>query len=115
MTAGASQDGQGCWRLRLVDEVDLIIARVPSAEDPYDLGLRIMSAAVDLLNSSVVASGVYRLWAELTDWAELVPGERSQAVAAMRSAAAEWDAVKDDDGARDEYFQRWSQAVPQRP
>jgi len=51
-----------------VDEVDLIIAGVPSAEDPHDLGSKVMSAGVDLMDRSVVASGVYRLWGAPTDW-----------------------------------------------
>jgi hypothetical protein len=63
--------------------------------------------ASEALVTSITACHHYRMWRELTDWYELKPDERSQAVAAMRRAATDWLSVKDDAAAQERYFERW--------
>lgn len=90
-----------------MNELDALIAQAPTAEDPYEVGLAIMSAAVEPMLTSDIASRQYVLWGGLTDRLELKPEEGADALTAMRQAATEWQAVKDDSTARDEYFDRW--------
>lgn len=63
--------------------------------------------ASEALVTSITACHHYRMWRELTDWYELKPDERSQAVAAMRRAATEWLGANDDAAARQRFFERW--------
>ena len=51
------------------------------------------------------------MWAALEDWYELREHDAAEALKSIREAAAEWPDVKDDALARDEYFNRWNQAV----
>jgi hypothetical protein len=77
------------------------------ADDPYWAATDIAAAASDGLTISLSASHHYAIWSELTDWYELKPDERPAAVAAMRRAAAEWLAAKDDAERRTKYFESW--------
>jgi hypothetical protein len=89
------------------NELDALVAQVPSAENPYEVGLAIMSAAVEPMLTPDIASRQYVVWGGLTDWFELKPDERAEALRDMRRAATEWDAVRADPTARDRYFDRW--------
>lgn len=90
-----------------MNDLDVLIAQVPTAENPYKVGLDIMSAAVEPMRTSDIASRQYVMWGGLTDWLELKPEEEAEALAAMRRAASEWQAVKDDFAARERYFDHW--------
>jgi len=63
----------------------------------------VSNAASGALITSNTACDLYHLWSGLTDWYELKPDDRAAAVAAMRRAATEWPAVKDERTARDAY------------
>ena len=89
------------------ERVDSLMVRIADAEEPYLLGTEVGGCVMDEIVKSVVASRVYRLWGSLTDMYELRPEERREAEALMRRAATEWLAVRDDDAARDKYFDRW--------
>jgi hypothetical protein len=47
------------------------------------------------------------MWSALTEWYELKPDERPEAVATMRRAAEEWLVIAADSEARDAYLARW--------
>jgi hypothetical protein len=98
-------------RGRRPEELDRRIAAVPAARNPYQAALEVTSCAADLLVSSAVASRLYQLWSALQDWFELKPGEEAEAVAAMRRAATEWLAARDDLMAREAYLDRWQYDV----
>jgi hypothetical protein len=83
------------------------MVRIADAEEPYLLGTEVGGCVLDEIVKSVVASRVYRLWGGLTDMYELRPEARRETEALMRRAATEWLAVRDDDAARDKYFDRW--------
>jgi hypothetical protein len=92
-------------------KVDALLESLLTANEPYWTAVEVMSAASDALITSLTACDLYRLWSGLTDWYELKPDDRAAAVAAMRRAATEWQAVKDELAARDAYFKNWSQAL----
>ena len=50
---------------------------------------------------------MWLLWGALTDWIEVKPEETPQAEAAMRRAAQEWLATRDEVEAQRAYFERW--------
>ncbi|MBJ7518749.1 MAG: hypothetical protein JHC84_03535 [Solirubrobacteraceae bacterium] len=90
------------------EELDRLIEAVASADEPYQAALAVTACADEFLPSSAVASGVYLIWQALQDRYELRPeSEDDRTFAAMRRAAAEWAAVKDDATARAEYLDRW--------
>jgi hypothetical protein len=93
------------------EELDLRIATVATADDPYQAALKVTGCAVDYLVTSVVASRLYQVWAALQDWLELKAGEEADALAAMRRAASEWLVAKDDRAAREAYLDHWQYTV----
>ena len=101
--------GYGCR----VDErewpqgLDSCIAAVVTAGNPYDAALDVTGFAVDFLVVSVVASRLYQIWAALQDRIELNRVETAEGLSAMRRAAGEWLAAKDDQAAREAYLDRW--------
>jgi hypothetical protein len=88
-----------------LERVDALLESLQTADAPYWTANDVMSAASDALVTSLTACDLYHLWSRLTDWYELKPDDRAAAVAAMRRAATEWPAVKDDPAARDALFQ----------
>lgn len=89
-------------------ELDRLIARVATAEDPYEAALAVSNCASEFLTTSVVADDVYLVWVALQDRYELRPEqEDAETFAAMRRAAVEWAAVKHDATARATYLDRW--------
>ncbi len=93
-----------------VEELTELIAKVPMADDPYEVGWEVWGGAMGVIGSSEpaeVAHGLWLLWGGLTDWVERKPDETAEAHEAMRRAAADWAAVKDDPPARDAYFGYW--------
>lgn len=68
-----------------------------------------MGCAVDYLTTSVIVSRLYQVWGDLTDQFELKPEERAEALNAMKQAAGEWIAARDDAAARASYLDRWQE------
>jgi hypothetical protein len=93
------------------EELDERVASVANARNPYEAALKVMSCAVDHVLTSVVASRLYQVWAALTDWLELTPGDHSEALAAMRHASLEWHAVRNNPAAREAYLDHWQYTV----
>lgn len=91
----------------MLRRADALVATLPAASEPYWVATEIMAAVSGALITSLTACHLYRMWAALTDWYELKPDERPEAVATMRRAATEWLEVKDDPAVRGEYFDRW--------
>ncbi|MEU4427950.1 hypothetical protein AB0F81_45630 [Actinoplanes sp. NPDC024001] len=82
--------------------------RLLDAGDPYWVAVEIHGESAQVMTDVDVAASIYLIWAELTDWVELRPGEQEQAFAGMRRAAQEWLAL--DPGDRDglgRYLDRW--------
>ena len=77
-------------------QLDDLIAAVATASNPYEASSFVLGCAVDYLVTSLTASRLYQVWAALHDWFDLNAAERPDALAAMRQAAGEWVAVKDD-------------------
>lgn len=90
-------------------ELDRRIAAVATASDPYQAALRVTTCAVDYLVTSVVASRLYVLWAELQDRVELQ--DATEGVAAMRRAATEWLAAAENRASCEDYLDRWQYDV----
>jgi hypothetical protein len=93
------------------DELDERVAAVASADDPYRAAMKVMGCAGKYLTTSIVASRLYQIWAALTDWFDLKPEERAQALAEMRRASGEWVSVKDDQAGRETYLDDWQYDV----
>jgi hypothetical protein len=93
------------------EELDRRVAAVATAPDPYEAALEVTNCAVDHLVTSLVASRLYQIWAALQDRFEQREGEAPEALAAMRRAAAEWRAAKDDAAAREAYLDHWQYGV----
>lgn len=88
--------------------LDELMMHIAAAEEPYWLGIKVLSCLAEALTASVVASGLYQLWGDLTDRYEAQSeDERDETRALMRQAASEWLGVKGDDVARDTYLDRW--------
>ena len=95
-------------RPKALVELDAVIAKVATADDPYVVVVsELCGCALEATSTSEIAYRLYRLWAELSDWQELRPESKPEADAAMRRAATEWVAVKDDATARDRYLDHW--------
>jgi cold shock CspA family protein len=111
---GSSGDAEAWARL------DAAVAAVSSADHPYHAAGSVQGLALDLIDADVGAE-LYLLWAELQDWYELREEDQAEALHALREAAAQWPAVKDDRGARGEYFALWRATIrtaserPRRP
>jgi hypothetical protein len=99
--------GQRDWPKQLDDR----IAAVAAASNPYEESSFVLGCAVDYLLTSITASRLYQVWAALQDWFDLNVAERPEALAAMRRAASEWVAVKDDPLSRDTYLDHWQYDV----
>lgn len=94
-----------------VEGLTELIAKVPKADDPYEVGGEVWRGAMGVAGRSPqpaeVGYDLWLLWGGLTDWVENKPDETAEAHEAMRRAAADWAAVKDDPSARDAYFDYW--------
>ncbi len=53
--------------------LDELIAAIPDAEDAYDLALSVVGCVSDVMEESELASRLYILWADITDFYELRP------------------------------------------
>jgi cold shock CspA family protein len=101
-------------------KLDSLIAEIPSADHPYHASLAVTGAALDVIDSEF-GGDLYGMWSALQDWYELREEDAAEALRAIRQAAREWPAVKDDQAARDSYFERWRSTVaaafkrPRRP
>jgi hypothetical protein len=92
-------------------ELDRRIAAVVTAKDPYQAALKVTSSATDFLVTSVVTSRLYQIWAALQDRIELKLDEEPEGVTAIRRAASEWLAAKDDSATRETYLNHWQYDV----
>jgi cold shock CspA family protein len=110
----SSKDAETLARL------DASIAEIPLADHPYHASLVITGLAVDVIDSDV-GGDLYQMWSVLQDWYDLREEDAAEALDAIRQAALEWPAVKDDPAARIKYFARWRSTVrsafrrPRRP
>lgn len=89
-----------------VDEVEALIARLPRADDPYDVARTIMQGATSITDACEYWAELYLLWACFTDWVE-AEDDGAEAIDAMRQAASQWGGVKDREEARAVYFDHW--------
>lgn len=114
--------GRGAVRIVLsyalgVDErdwpeaLDELIGAVPAAKDTYWAAVDVLGCATKTLTTSAVGCRLFHIWAGLTDWFELKPEERAEAVSAMSRAATQWLDVKDRPVGRDQYLDHWQYEV----
>jgi hypothetical protein len=92
---------------QMLEELDATIMAVAAADEPYWAAVELHGLASHFMTELGVAYRLYWTWSALTDWYELRPEERSEAVAAMRRAAGEWLVIAADGEARDAYLDRW--------
>lgn len=84
-----------------------IIARLQESEQPGRLASEVMGALVDSLTVSVVASRLYMIWARLSDFYDLRPDQRANAVRLILGAAGEWLQVAQEQAGCDAYLTHW--------
>jgi hypothetical protein len=89
------------------ERLDELMVQVASADEPYGLGGEVCGCVLSAVASSVDASRVYQVWAELTDRYELRPDERGETEELMRRAAREWLAASHEEAARERYLDHW--------
>jgi hypothetical protein len=86
------------------------VAACPDDEQTYWLGTEVSGrnclGSSDAMVASVDVTHGYLIWAALTDRWELKPDETAEAASAMREAAREWFADKDDPAAGHAYLDR---------
>jgi hypothetical protein len=92
-------------RPNTTEEIDALIAKIPTAEDPYELAVAICGGVLD--TDSRFDGRLYLLWACFGDWVELDEDAEAEAFAAMRAAALEWPRVKHDEKTAAAYFDHW--------
>lgn len=91
-----------------LEQVRHLANQLVHADDPYDTGLQLMGATLDVFTTYEHAGSVYLLWGALTDWVELRPHEEALAMRHMVTAAREWLQLDPHDGeAVRRYFQHW--------
>lgn len=88
------------------DEIDRLMLQMIDADDPYQLGLSAMGAAMLGTSKSDLQGGVYLIWGSLTDGVELHPEDSAKYLTLMRQAAEEWLGLKDDE-ARRQWIDHW--------
>jgi hypothetical protein len=92
-------------RPNTTEEIDALIAQIPTAEDPYELAAEICGGVLG--TDSPFDGRLYLLWACFEDWIELNEDAEAEAFAAMRAAALEWPRVKHDEKTAAAYFDHW--------
>ncbi len=90
-----------------VEELDALIEQVPTSDDAYAVAWEVWGGTMGVAGTSEVGHALWLLWGGLTDWAEAGTDQEADAHEAMRRAATEWAAVKDDPAGRDRYFDHW--------
>jgi hypothetical protein len=91
----------------MLEALNGAIAAVVHADEPYWAAVEVNGLASSFMTEFGLGYRLSCMWSELTDWYELKPEERSEAVAAMRRAAGEWSDIAAGDAGRDAYLDRW--------
>lgn len=73
--------------------INTFAERILGANDPYDVALELMGALIDFVAGHNVASRMYLIWGELTDWVDFQEPNEPMARAEMVRAAREWLAL----------------------
>ena len=81
--------------------LDQRIEDVATAEDPYEVSRDVRRIAREHSDTSRVASRLFSIW----------DGLGARGAGAMREAAREWSATRDEAAARDAYLDRWEAAA----
>jgi hypothetical protein len=89
-------------------QINTFAERILSADDPHDVALELMGALIDFVAGHNVASRMYRIWGELTDWVDFQEPNEPIARAEMVRAAREWLALDTaNDAAVNRYLDYW--------
>ena len=89
-------------------QINTFAERIVSADDAHDVALELMGALIDFVADNNVASRMYRICGELTDWVDFQEPNEPIARAEMVRAAREWLALDTaGDAAVNRYLDYW--------
>ena len=84
------------------------LAAIAAGEvDPYDAGMRVLSASIPRTAEGASWHALWLLWGGLTDIVDGPANDRVRGDALMVAAASEWLEIPNSDDARRDYFDRW--------